>query len=452
MNLLLLDPFEVAKEYPETLTSTLQFGHSRYIKFNKNGDYLASGLVDGTISIFDYDTSQVVCALKRHTAVIQSLQWSRCGRYLLSSSTDCNVLLWDLKSQSVIREVIFESPVWFAEMHPKDPFIFIASIFNSEPVLVDWHDAENVMEVKLPTEPFIPSDNDEEDEGQVEEEQRLKRRKKLNDLVLCLTFAFDAGYIFTGTSKGWLNILQYRRNVEDSDKCQFHTIYSQKATSSHIKQIAVTEKNYKIFINCSDRIIRQLSIAEEFVNDTPKWLKTRDEEFEIEHKYQDVVNRLQWNSVTTNHNGDYLIASTYGSGAHDIYMWETTMGSLIKVLEGPKEELFDIDWNDKRCCIGANGLDSGYIYLWTNIIPQKWSALAPDFVEVEENVEYEEREDEFDILPDEELNQRQMDLEDETVDIITRDKVDARGLEEEESFVIPVRYEIEIEAPEDDDD
>jgi len=29
--------------------------------------------------------------------------------------------------------------------------------------------------------------------------------------------------------------------------------------------------------------------------------------------------------------------------AHDIYVWERAMGSLIKILEGPKEELIDVD-------------------------------------------------------------------------------------------------------------
>lgn len=414
MNLLLLDPFSVAKEYPETLTSTLQFSHSRYIKFNKNGDYLASGLLDGTLAIFDYDTNQVVCTLKAHTSVIQSIQWSRCGRYILLGAGDGRVILWDLKTKKKIREVMFESPVWYAEMSPYDLYEFVASVFHEDPVWCNWRDEQQMT--KIPNEP---------DHG----------------VCLCITYGFEGRYIFMGTSKGWLNVKDARTLV---------TIYQQKICASHLKQIFVSLLNFKIFVNSSDRVIRQLSIPEDFTLGLDEWVKS-GEEFEVEHKYQDMVNRLQWNSIGTNHNGDYLIASTYGSGAHDVYMWETTMGLLIKVLEGPKEELYDIDWNHKRCCIGANGLDSGCIYLWTNVIPQKWSALAPDFAEVDENIEYDEREDEFDIR-DEEDTQRQLNIEDERVDIVTKDEVDARGMRQLESFVIEVKIENVIEADDDSDD
>ena len=37
------------------------------------------------------------------------------------------------------------------------------------------------------------------------------------------------------------------------------------------------------------------------------------------------------------------------------------------------------------------------IYLWAPIYRENWSAFAPDFEELEENREYVEREDEFDI-------------------------------------------------------
>ena len=74
--------------------------------------------------------------------------------------------------------------------------------------------------------------------------------------------------------------------------------------------------------------------------------------------------------------------------------------------------------------------------MWSIITPQRWSALAPDFAEVEENVEYIEREDEFDIHPIEEIHQRRLDLEDELVDVL---KVEStKGEMQDDSFRMPV--------------
>ena len=43
---------------------------------------------------------------------------------------------------------------------------------------------------------------------------------------------------------------------------------------------------------------------------------------------------------------------------------------------------------------------SGEIYIWAKDYTENWSAFAPDFKELEENEEYVEREDEFDIIRD----------------------------------------------------
>jgi len=45
------------------------------------------------------------------------------GRYLLSSSQDWKVVVWDLQDGSRMRTVRFEAPVFMAEFHPHDQYV-----------------------------------------------------------------------------------------------------------------------------------------------------------------------------------------------------------------------------------------------------------------------------------------------------------------------------------------
>ena len=168
---------------------------------------------------------------------------------------------------------------------------------------------------------------------------------------------------------------------------------------------------------------------------------------QVEHKFQDVVNRLSWNHVAFSSTGEFVTASTFMNP--DIYVWERSHGSLVKILEGPREELGVVEWHPTRPMVVACGLESGCVYTWSIVTPQKWSALAPDFGEVEENVEYIEREDEFDVHPAEEIHQRRLDQEDEIPDVLTveqpmRSVVDDEqdGGAGEDAFRMPVLLDI----------
>lgn len=86
-------------------------------------------------------------------------------------------------------------------------------------------------------------------------------------------------------------------------------------------------------INSSDRVLRSIHIPDTL----REGVNGNDIKLEVEHKFQDVVNRLLWNHCTFSGNGDYLTATTFKN--HDIYIWERSMGSLVKILEGPKEEM-----------------------------------------------------------------------------------------------------------------
>jgi len=118
MNLSLTDPFVLAQDYPESTTGSLRSGHATCVRFNRKGDFLAAGRVDGVVVLFDVETQGVARKLKGHTRQIQSLSWSRDGRYLLTSSQDWKCNIWDLQDGSIVRTVRFEAPVYIAEFHP----------------------------------------------------------------------------------------------------------------------------------------------------------------------------------------------------------------------------------------------------------------------------------------------------------------------------------------------
>jgi len=423
MNRSLLDPFVLAQDCPETLIGSLHSGHATCIKFNKRGDFLASGRLDGSIVLFDIETNGVARKLRGHTRQVQSLSWSANGRYLLSSSQDWKCVLWDLQDGSRMRTVRFEAPVFTADFHPHNHLQFVAALFDAPPVLVD---VSKDVPVKLPLT-SAPKRSQTELENATEKQIAQDAKQATTVLV----FSASGNHILCGTNKGWLNII---------DTASRRTLYSIRLTNSIVTMLRLSSTGREIVVNASDRIIRTFDIPD---LDDPK---INFDQFRIqnEQKYQDIVNRLSWNHVSFSSTGEYVVASIYMN--HHLYVWEREHGSLEKILEGPKEELSMVEWHPYKPYIAASGMDTGRVYLWSITAPQKWSALAPDFQEVEENIEYVEREDEFDIHPIEEIHKRMLHQEDEDIDVLTIDK---KGYEQGD-FNMPVLFNIENSDSEDD--
>ncbi|KAF2401843.1 WD40 repeat-like protein [Trichodelitschia bisporula] len=425
MNASLIDPALLAQDCPEALTGSLRSGHSTCIRFSHRGDLLASGRFDGTVVLFDLETNGLARKLRGHTAQIQSLSWSSDDRYLLSSSQDCKAILWDLKDGSRVRTVRFEAPVFIADLHPKNHLLFVAALFEEQPVLVDISTPDPVKQVltSAPHRSQIERDNQTE-------KQAAQDAKQTTTVII---FSASGAHIIAGTNKGWVNII-------DPNTCQ--NLYSVRLTTGVVILIRLTASGKDMVVNSSDRIIRTIPLR----NLSSPELDFHNFKLEVEHKFQDLVNRLSWNCISFSSTGEYLAASTWMN--HDIYVWERGHGSLVKILEGPKEELSIIDWHPHRPAVAAVGVDTGRVYMWSILTPQRWSALAPDFVEIEENLEYIEREDEFDIQPPEELHKRRLDLEDEEVDVLTIEPM--KNEHEPGQFLMPVLLDVQNSDSEDD--
>jgi COMPASS component SWD1 len=278
--------------------------------------------------------------------------------------------------------------------------VFVAALFENQPVLVDLTDDEPVVQT-LPSAPRRPPTERDADL----EKQAAQDAKQTTTVA---RFSPSGEHIFAGTNKGWLNII---------DAATRTTLSSSRISSSMIILVRFTDAGRDLVVNSSDRIIRTFRLPDfsapgfdldAFRLDTPL-------------RFQDLVNRLSWNHVCFSPSGEHVVASPYMN--HSVYIWDRDhdRGSLVKILEAP-DEISVVEWHPHRPCLAAVGLDEGRIYVWATVTPQRWSALAPDFVEVEENVEYVEREDEFDIAPPEELQRRRIVREeDERVDVLTLD-------------------------------
>ena len=333
--------------------------------------------------------------------------WSSSGRYLLSASQDWLAVLWDLETGSRLRTVRFDSPVYIAELHPHDHLTFVASLFEDSPSLVSLHHPTKTAKHTLPSAPHRPA-SDSASEGEIDEKLAAQDSKQLTTATV---FTANGAYIIAGTNKGWINIISTSTR---------EVLSSTRLTNGCITYIRLTMSGRDMVVNANDRILRTTHVppvlCHPHSSTPPTNISASDLELEVEHKFSDVVNRLLWNHCAFSSTGDHLLASTYKN--HDIYIWERSLGTLVKILEGPKEELGVVEWHPTpRPLVAAVGLETGLVFVWAKEADQRWSALAPDFEEVEENVEYIEREDEFDIHPKEEVKRRRMWAEDEPVEV-----------------------------------
>eukprot|EP00051_Salpingoeca_urceolata_P010898 m.133877 g.133877 ORF g.133877 m.133877 type:complete len:529 (-) comp16899_c0_seq1:13-1599(-) len=412
MNLALLDPS--TQDFPEIIEDCLEDSVGVTCAFNRRGTLLAVGCNSGTVVVWDFDTRSVARSLVSHVQPVTAVCWSRSGRKLLSASLDGSVAVWDVLGYDLMFKYKFPGPVLTAQLHPRNDHLFVACPMMSAPEIVD---------TRLPDKPDAQAHPDARRKLPVDiDVESLKTgatsssRKNEQGIVAC--FSKRGDLIYSGSPRGTVTA------IDCATLNAVQSVQVSTATGGSVKSLRVSKRGDALIVNSADRTVRVY----------------RTDGLELENKFQDLVNRIQWKTCLFSRGGEYIIAGAAQQAQHHIYIWDRASGNLVKILEGPKEGLVDVAWHPLRPCI-ASISTFGLVYIWSVNHTENWSAFAPDFKELEENVEYIEREDEFDDV-DEIMQTRKQEETDEFVDIITVDKItygssDEEPLEEDELVYLP---------------
>lgn len=183
--------------------------------------------------------------------------------------------------------------------------------------------------------------------------------------------------------------------------------------SNHaIKNLESARRGDLFLTNSADRVVRVFHLREVLLRGK------QTGSIEPIQKLQDMVNKIAWKTCCLSGDGQFVCSGT--TKQNSLYIHEQKSGSLVKILNGTKgEQLMDAQWHPARPLICS--VSHGTVSIWAQSHVENWSAFAPDFKELDENVEYEERESEFDLEDEDrsvQLNTEKSE-ENEEVDVTT---------------------------------
>ncbi|XP_025100369.1 retinoblastoma-binding protein 5 homolog isoform X2 [Pomacea canaliculata] len=406
MNLELLESF--GQNYPEDFDGALDcVSIAVTCAFNRQGTLLAVGCNDGRVVVWDFLTRGIAKIINAHVHPVCSLSWNRNGHKLLSAATDNTVSVWDVLSGENDRTYRFPSPVLKVQFHPRSSNQFLVCPLKHAAVLMNTSGSHQV----------IPLDD--------------------NDLNIIATFDRRGKYIYTGNAKG--RILVFK--TENLELVASFRVTTGTLNTTAIKSIEFARRGECFLVNSADRIIRVYESREVLTCG-------KDGEPEPIQKLQDLVNKTLWKKCCFSGDGEYIVAGS--ARQHSLYIWEKSVGNLVKILHGTKGELLlDVVWHPVRPIIAS--ISSGLVSIWAQNQVENWSAFAPDFKELDENVEYDERESEFDLEDEdkEKVDTKGPDQEDTEVDVTTVEPIQAFVSSDEEDedldalMYLPVSPEVD---------
>ncbi|KAJ6302487.1 hypothetical protein OIU77_016557 [Salix suchowensis] len=356
------------------------------IAFNRRGTLLAAGCTDGSCVIWDFETRGVAKELrdKDCVAAITSVCWSKYGHRILVSAADKSLTLWDVVSGEKIARITLPQTPLLARLHSgsSTPSLCLACPLSSAPITVDLNTGNTTLlpvTVSDVDNGLGPPSRNKPSDG-LPFTPTAACFNKCGDLNI--VFSRNGQYLLTNSNDRTIRIYENLLPLKDG-------LVALEDLNKTLDEVAGVEKMKVVGSKCL-KLFREL---------------------------QDTITKVHWKAPCFSGDGEWIIGGSASKGEHKIYIWDRA-GHLVKILEGPKGALIDLAWHPVHPIIVSVSL-TGLVYIWAKDHTENWSAFAPDFKELEENEEYVEREDEFDLTPETEKVKESDTDQDDEVDILT---------------------------------
>jgi len=412
MNLQLLNPHETAS-CPESMESQFDIGCALTCAFNRRGTLIAVGCAGGEVIIWDFGTKGVVRRLMEHVRPVTSVGWTKNGRKLLSSSADRTIKLWDIESGSCDNTVTFPSSVINAQLHPSGGQWCVVSEHMTAAVLIDL--SKNDKEAYESRQPLLP--DTQLSEGVVAPAATKGKAGAMLQAVAAIAFDKDGKRVLLGDDHGVVSVINFEIAADGSSVELTLEATITAIKNQPIKAINFSRPGHHFLVVAGAQI--QLYDASSL---------------ELQRSFEDKVNSTKWRCSCFSGDAYYVIGGSATMAAHSISIWDATTGHLERILEGPKEGILDLQWHPSMpviCSVSTLGV----VYVWGKQYTENWSAFAPDFTELEENEEYIEAEDEFDIIACEDRSDVKQQIEDEEVDVLATERLLEDDSDDELAFL-----------------
>lgn len=188
------------------------------------------------------------------------------------------------------------------------------------------------------------------------------------------------------------------------EQCQISKIICESAVSvqgkSSVRAIVLSRKEQNVLVNSYDRCMRLFKLDQILKpNAEESNSKGKDNGYTViepRAMFTEIVNKNQCTCACFSSDGEYVVGGMEGA-EHRIHIWRAIDGNLEMTLEGGREGVKQVAWHPSRRVVMSVGQGTGSVYIWAKNMTENWSAFANEFSELEENEEYVEAEDEFDL-------------------------------------------------------